>query len=239
MTTALASVLDLMLPRECGGCESVGTLWCARCERALTADPVDVRPRVDPGVPCWAVGTYTGPRRGAVLALKERGRRDLADPLGRAVGRAVDRLRTFGHIDPPELSALVLVPAPTRARAARIRGGDPVERMARAAAASLAPEYVSVPGLLRMRKGVRDSVGLGAAARASNVAGRIDFVPTTPPGRSVGSNTCGTTGVRGSYGRTVLLVDDVLTTGATACESVRVLESFGVHPDGVLVVAAV
>jgi len=39
--------------------------------------------------------------------------------------------------------------------------------------------------------------------------------------------------------RTILLVDDVLTTGATACESVRVLSSFGIRTDGVLVVAAV
>jgi len=223
-------MLDLVLPRECGGCEAVGTLWCARCEDELTTSPLEVHPRVDPGVPCWAMGTYTGPRRGAVLALKERGRRDLAAPLGRAVSRTVARLRTLGHIDPPQLADLVLVPAPTRARAARGRGGDPVERLARAAAGVLAPEHVSVPQVLRMRRGVRDSVGLGAAARAANVAGRIDFLPARwdEPRATVQHRD-----------RTILLVDDVLTTGATACESVRVLSSFGIRTDGVLVVAAV
>ncbi len=216
----------------------MGTLWCARCESDLTSTPVEVRTRVDPGVPCWAIGTYTGARRGAVLALKERGRRDLADPLGRAVARSVGRLRTLGHIDPPELGALVLVPAPTRAKAARSRGGDPVERVARAASRSLGPEHVTVRTLLRMQKGVRDSVGLGAAARAANVADRIDFVSPRNPRRAVAREGVARAAV-GPCDRTVLLLDDVMTTGATARESVRVLASFGIRTDGVLVVAAV
>lgn len=193
-----------------------------------------LRPRVDPGVPCWALGTYSGPRRGAVLALKERGRRDLVAPLGCAVAGALTRLRDLGHIDPPELGRLILIPAPTRARAARSRGGDPVERFASAAASILAPEFVSVSPVLRMRRGVRDSVGLGAAERAANVAGRIELVG---PVSSRFAND-----PRSEHlprDRTVVVVDDVLTTGATANESVCVLRDFGVEVSCVLVVAAV
>ena len=224
----LKALLDLALPRECGGCESPGTLWCERCRLSLAGAPVPIRPRVDPGVPCWALGAYTGPRRGAVLATKDRNRRDLVGPLGTALASAIDHLRVGGHIDPPELAPLVLIPAPSRARAARSRGGDPVLRMVRAAAAASAPEPVSVVQALRMRPGVRDSVGLGAAARVNNVAGRI---------------ACRTSiGARASAApveQTVLLVDDVLTTGATASESVSVLTGSGVKVGAVLVLAAV
>ncbi|RRQ26466.1 ComF family protein [Rhodococcus sp. Eu-32] len=226
----MRTLLDLVLPNECGGCDVAGEAWCARCEGAVTRPPVSVRPRVDVGVPCWALGPYAGPFRGAVLALKERNRHDLAQPLGRATARAVSHLRMLGELDPPEFAALALVPAPSRSRAARMRGGDHVERFARVAATMLEPEPVSVPRSLRMGRGVRDSVGLGAAERQANVAGRILMVPPASTRRTFEA---------ASRDVTVLVVDDVLTTGSTAAESVCVLHDFGVRVDGVLVVAAV
>ena len=71
--------------------------------------------------------------------------------------------------------------------------------------------------MLRLRVGARDSVGLDSSARERNVAGRIRL--TRP--------------VNGD----VLLVDDIVTTGATAAESVRVLRAAGAHLAGVLVLA--
>ncbi|WP_037181533.1 ComF family protein [Rhodococcoides fascians] len=230
MSGVLAAMLDLALPRECGGCGRPGAQWCARCEDELVSPPIALTPRVDPFVPCWALGTYVGARRAAVLALKERNRHDLAAPIGRAVAAALHHLRVYGHLDPPELARLVLIPAPTRARAARSRGGDPVRRFAADAAAALWPEPVSMVPALAMAHGVRDSVGLGAAQRAANISGRIRVrrgAPALELGCGAGSAT------------SVLLIDDVMTTGATAAESVRVLKEFGVPVDGVLVVTAV
>ena len=219
----MRALLDLVLPRECGGCGTAGVDWCRRCRAVLDDDPVAVHPRVDPGVPVWALGPYTGPRRRAVIAAKERGRRDLARPLGAALAGAVTRLRGWGELDPPELAALCLVPAPTRARAARGRGGDPVARAAEAAARALRPEAALVSPLLRMRRGVRDSVGLAAAQREANLAGRVRVRTgaVDPPAHA-----------------TVLLIDDVVTTGATAAEAVRVLARARIAVAAVLVVAA-
>ncbi|MGW0044078.1 ComF family protein [Rhodococcus sp. NPDC003348] len=218
----MRALLDLVLPRECGGCGAAGTLWCPRCSTLLSGEPVAVTPRVDPGVPVWALGSHSGPRRAAVIAAKERGRRDLARPLGAGLAAAVRRLRACGEIDPPELASLVLVPAPSRPRAARARGGDPVHAAARAAAAALAPEAVRVDRSLKFSAGVRDSVGLSARERVENLAGRIRVAPTPAIGRS----DC------------VLLIDDVLTTGATAAESVRALTAGGVRVDAALVITA-
>lgn len=80
------------------------------------------------------------------------------------------------------------------------------------------------PGL-SMRRGVRDSVGLSAGQRQDNIGGRI-VVDRSPwgvcaPGR-----------------RQVVLIDDVVTTGATCAESVRALDAAGVPVAAVIVVAA-
>ncbi|WP_067863218.1 ComF family protein [Nocardia shimofusensis] len=202
----MRTLLDLILPVACGGCGRAGTAWCADCDEALSGPPVRVRPRTDPGVPCWALAPYAGPARSAVLAIKERGRRDLARPLGVALARGLARLRTPGR-------PLLLVPAPSRSAAARVRGGDPVVCVARMATGWLR-DCRTIP-LLRLWRGVHDSVGLSPGERRHNLRGRVSVAPGAVA-RAGWSPKC-----------EVVAVDDVLTTGATAAESVRVLEGAG------------
>jgi predicted amidophosphoribosyltransferase len=205
-------LLDLILPLECGGCGAPGTRWCTTCTRALavrTDEPVVITPRLDPGVPVLSLGRYAGPRRAAIIAMKEHGRTDLVRPLADAMHAGVARMVAWGIVEVP----LTLVPAPTRWLAARRRGGDPVTAIARAAAV---PGTVVDP-VLRMRAFTRDSVGLSPGQRQCNVAGRVKLR-------------------RGACGE-VLLFDDVVTTGATSSESVRVLQTAGIRVAAVLAVA--
>lgn len=212
----LAGVLDLILPLQCGGCGAPSTRWCDACARELSVaadQPHVVNPRVDPLVPVFALGRYAGARRQAILSCKEQGRDDLIGPLARALATGVHRLLSWGIVETP----LTVVPAPTRRSAARRRGGDPVTRLARAAVA--AHPGIAVAPVLRMRAMVRDSVGLGTMARERNVTGRVLL--------------------RGHRPRTeVLVVDDIVTTGATARESVRMLHAAGVRVAAVLALAA-
>lgn len=198
-------MLDLVLPAECGGCGAPSSRWCDACAAELAVRPDEphvVNPRIDAGVPVFALGRYANARRQAILALKEHGRADLVAPLARALALGVHRLLAWGMVDTP----LTLVPAPTRRSAARRRGGDPVTRLARAAVAQH-PEIAVAPAL-RIKALTRDSVGLGTAARERNITGRVVL--------------------RGRLPRTdVMVVDDIVTTGATARESVRVLEAAG------------
>jgi predicted amidophosphoribosyltransferase len=164
---------------------------------------------------------YADPVRSAILAGKERGRRDLPPLLGVALGRGLLRLRRTAVLP----DQIWLVPAPGRRAAARRRGGDPVTTMARAAAAFAARTGLptGMAPCLFTAGSARDSVGLNAAARAANLAGRVRWRPAAGP----------------PAGSTVLLIDDVLTTGATATIACDVLRAAGVRVGGVLVLASV
>ncbi|WP_345602995.1 ComF family protein [Tomitella cavernea] len=235
----LAGLLDLALPVECAGCGAAGSAWCARCAADLEGVPVGVYPRVAPGVPVWSTGVFGGARRGAVIALKEHGRRDAAVPLAAALARSIAALREAGELDPPELAPLIMVPAPSRASAARRRGGDPVLRIAALAASATPPRLASAAAsdravrALRLRTGARDSVGLGAAARQRNLAGRVT-VRRGAVERLAGAPGGGPPDAAPRV-PAVVFVDDVVTTGATAAESVRVLANVGIRVRAVLV----
>jgi predicted amidophosphoribosyltransferase len=193
----LADLVDLVLPRHCYGCGRAGAGLCGTCAPiALVA--VDCA-----GLPVIAAGRYEGPLRDAVLAYKERGRRDLARPLAALLGAAVAAL---------DVPNALLVPIPSAASARRARGGDHVLRLSR----RVGPSTPAV----RLTRAVQDSAGLGANARAANLAGAFSARPPR---------------CRGAY---AVVVDDIVTTGATLAEATRALTHAGWHTAGGAVVAA-
>lgn len=219
VTTALAAVLDLVLPARCVSCGAAGVAWCARCRPHGPPLPVH-RPGTLAGLPAYALAGYAGATRTAVLAYKERGNRQLADPFGAALADAL----TAPAVAPPD-GTRWLVPAPSRRGQARARGGAHMLRIARRCAAALAARHgpACVAPALRMSSGVRDSVGLDVAARRANLAGRVHPVPTALPPPGTG----------------VVLLDDVLTTGVTAAACAAALTRAGVTVHCVLTIAAV
>ncbi|MGB6163401.1 MAG: ComF family protein, partial [Pseudonocardiaceae bacterium] len=129
----LNSLLDLVLPVNCGGCGVPGPLLCIDCEALLRALVRVYPPCCEAGPPVYALGNYRGRLRGALLAYKERGRRDLAGPLGSALAGALLRLKLTAG---PGSGGMWLVPVPSRRSAAARRGGPHVELLARRAAAA-------------------------------------------------------------------------------------------------------
>ena len=207
-TSWAAALLDLVIPVVCVGCGASGSPFCAACVR-VCAGPVTMHLPL----PVVAYGSYAGPLRAALIRYKERGRRDLAEPLARlleiALARALERA-------PP--AGIVLVPVPSARATARRRGGNHVLRLARKAGRAL---DLPVRPLLSLQWAVRDSAGLGAAQRGANLAGAMAAL--RGPGASRPS---------------AVIVDDIVTTGTTVREAARALSEAGWQVSGAAVVAA-
>lgn len=203
----------LVTPVVCAGCGRPDTGLCASCSAVLTRSrPRRVRPTPEPaGLPgvCAAVPYADGPRA-VLISHKERGVLRLAAPLGAALAAAV-RVVARPRLGP---GPVLLVPVPSARRAVAARGHDPTRRVARAAAVLLRrsglPAHV-LP-VVRQRREVADQARLGAAQRLLNVAGAIGVVAGGARAMAVGQ---------------VVLVDDVMTTGASLAEAARAVRAAG------------
>lgn len=213
----LAAALDLVLPRRCAGCGSPGVPVCAACAVPL-GGPAAIRlpSPVPPGLPPpWSAAPYAGVVRRLIVAHKERGLAELARPLGAALARAA--LAAAGSPGAP----ILLVPVPSSRASVRRRGEDPTLRIAQMAAreATCHGAATSCLQVLRHRRRVADQAGLTAAARAVNLAGALRAT-------------------RDLRGFRVIVVDDVITTGATLAEATRALIAAGAEVSAAAVVAA-
>jgi ComF family protein len=219
----LAGLLDLLYPRECALCAAPvggaeGVAFCAACDGRLEwgKPPFCLRCGAGPAGPdcgecrgkeilfagATALGRYDGRLRDAVLQLKFRGSRHLADEFGR---RLASRLaRAFDLVVPVPMSRWKLL----------LRGYNAAELVAERLA-----RHATLPharGALRKIRRTRPQSELSMEERLTNPKGAYRSRP-----------------VRG----VVLLVDDVLTTGATANACTEALRAAGATEVHLAVVA--
>ena len=162
------------------------------------------------------LGSYGGSLGAVVRAAKFDGALRLLDFLGTALGHGLERM---SHHD-AGLRCAWLVPVPSHPRRRARRGPDPSERLARAAAS--AADGRRVVAALRRRRADPPQSTRAASERARNVADAFTLAPQWA-GRL--------------RGRSLVLVDDVLTSGATARAAAQPLTAAGAVVALVLVVA--
>jgi predicted amidophosphoribosyltransferase len=170
----------------------------------------------------WSSAWYAGAVRRAIVQWKRHGRAELDVEMTRAVGRVAEHiardlalvLRVLGE------DGLVVAPIPSRASTRAARGTLGTELLAGAVAGALAGAGIAARPLacLARRASATDQAGLSLRARAANREGatRLRVVPDAP----------------------VVLVDDVLTTGATLLDAERALARAGARTLGAVALAA-
>lgn len=260
--SAGGSLGEVLMPRTCPCCAvpvtyGAGSPLCEAClpqlrsalakvERVYALQPLDgaAAPEVR------AASRYEGIMPRALLALKNAGRTDLLPLLGEGLARSVyELLRVHREgLQPESVSSVpvevLLIPAPSSAQSVRRRGYAPANLLVQEAArqlnkrlpASVRVRAVDVIGYVpRNRRGsgasiISDAISgaqneqksLGAVGRAERMHGAL---------RVMEPALCA--------GRVSVICDDVVTTGATASEMVRVLQESGSRVLGVCAVAAV
>ncbi|HRX85910.1 MAG TPA: double zinc ribbon domain-containing protein [Phycisphaerae bacterium] len=185
---------------------------CPRCGMTLApfAGPacVTCAQRTFPFDSVVRVGAYTGGLRALLTAFKFGGHEELDVYFAERLARVIMRLEVYEEID-----ALVAVPTCWQHRLRR--SFHPAAVLAR-----LAARRCRIPlAPLLVRRGGPHQVGLSLTARQANVRGRFHL-----------ARGCAVPGAR------LLLVDDVMTTGATAGECTRVLRRAGADAVHVAVV---
>lgn len=233
---SLAATVEMALPTVCGGCGAPGPPWCTQCGRnaergAYPGGPRQVRPTPPPAgyPPTWAACPYDAGARAALVAFKDGERRDLdgvlAPMLSQAMATALAQDSHLRAVLACRNGPVFVVPVPSSPAAVRRRGDAPLERLTRSAVAQLARsehELVVSPAL-RLRRRVADQAGLDRRQRAGNVDGAMEVRPRW----------------RASLeGVSCLVVDDVLTTGATLAEAARALRAGGAGHVAAATVAA-
>ena len=190
------ALVDLVLPGRMRRVRRAGRAVVPGVRTAPSGSARRRRPLLPGGPAVLAVGRYTGPLRTALLRYKERGRRDLAGPLAGACSRrAATRCRSATGAGARR--------GWCRRRPARRRRGPGAATTCcgscRAGWPPSRPDAAGRAARSRWPAGPATRSGLDAAQRAANLAGRlrVRHAALPPPGSRV------------------VLLDDVVTTGAT------------------------
>jgi len=239
IANTLSQLCEIPFPSTCAGCGvAVGRdqPWCEPCAQSLVSGLEQACPScgvvwLDPpagggGHLCGACTrepppyrrargllAYGGAAQDAIGAWKNRPDETLGRTLASLLVHNAEALG-LGHLERP-----LFVPVPSTRAALGRRGFNPASALARPLARALRAEYA--PTALMFRRAPRSSRGLGRAERRERMRGVLVGRPGVVRGREV------------------VLVDDVMTTGATAIAATRALLTAGAASVDVVVLARV
>ena len=219
LQTTLRDARTFVFPTECAGCGHPDVRVCSECAELLRAQPRFIPlPGSEPNatLPVVSCGEYGETLARMLHAFKESARTGLARDFAPRLRAGIDEFlaqRPHAHAHAhthAHVPARFVVPPSTRVNR-RLRGFEPLELVARHAGITLWQPLVSV----RRRQ---DQATLGVSARADNMRHSLR--------------------ARGDLaGASIILIDDLMTTGSTLTEMARALVASGAQVTGAVVLA--
>ena len=197
------TLLDLLYPRRCVFCHKLietDDPLCRDCRRKLTALSGERHKRnVAMTAGCYAPLYYEGDVRNSLLRYKFQGQSVYAEVYGEFLSKCIDENK---------ISCDIITWVPLSRRRLRSRGYDQAGLLAEEAAERIGKPCV--PLLKKLRNNPAQSRTGNAARRKANVAGIYTAINPEQ-----------------FQGKCVLLVDDIMTTGATLAEAAKTLKAAG------------
>ncbi len=222
--TVFRSIVSFLFPDRCVGCASLGSLLCRECGASLAPAPGCAQPWVT------ALYAYADPRVSALVRLlKYKGVRRAADCFAPALAGALEEL--VGEEGYFLGTTVLLVPVPLSPKRRARRGYNQAELLARAALAERSSVHsdnpmssIAVSLDTRLLVKTRETEAqAGIRTRAERLS-RLEDCFAVIPGRACA-------------GETVVLIDDVVTTGATLAAAAQALARAGFSDIRAIVVA--
>lgn len=216
------SILDLILPKKCVGCNKIGSYLCLNCKEEILQTnlvcPICERMAVG-GIThplcrgrlsldgLWSLGVYQNPLKRAIQKLKYKYVRELGDEL------VILLINYWARCSPLLLDQIkrdsgkgwLVIPVPLHWQRQNWRGFNQSSLLAKSLAKRLGLEYKEV---LKRVKNTKSQVKLDSFARRQNIKNAFLLVDKKEDLSS----------------KSVILVDDVWTTGATLRECCRELK---------------
>lgn len=232
----------VVLPRGCAGCGEPDSVLCADCQVLFALWPS----RQFPGLPggTLACARYSGRARSAVLAWKDHDDRECDTVFARYLACAVDMM--LGRLGASGVSGdglgsggghrVTLVPVPSSGRSVRARGRRHMAVLSHAVCRLLCEEYgydVVVADVLTVARHGGRSVSLSSAQQRHDRMGDRFRIR----GRLHGGDWLHDAGCRDAGAGTVILLDDIITTGSTLRGCTDVLATAGIHVSAAIALA--
>lgn len=213
----LFGLLDWVMESSCALCDRpTATGWCLDCQRQVQQCQTKEH-LLRQADPVFAWGLYAGALKRSLTTLKYNNQPQLARPLGQWLGEAWNK--TLFAANSPAANSLLAMPIPMHEDKRKQRGFNQAELIAEAFC-----EQTKLPlerhALMRIRA-TEAQFNLTANAREQNLVGAFQVKP----------------GFRGRSSKSVLLIDDIYTTGATARAAIQALQQQGLSVWGIAAVA--